>query len=80
MAISVLLAAEVASPEAALENLPGYGLGSFKAGLARSLQQRLVWAPTEEDPGHVHVVGDKNKEVRRQLRDGTILLVEPPER
>lgn len=77
MAMSVILASEVSGSAEVLRRYSGYGLGSFKAGLARQAQQRIIRAPTAEEPGHVHVVGRKSSPAQKQLRDGTVILVEP---
>ena len=56
----------------------GYGLAALLAGLARNdCKLKLKRHPTDRDPAHVHVIGTKTDSVRRKLRKGSTVLVEP---
>jgi hypothetical protein len=51
-----------------LKNRNQHSLISFSAGLARKLEQEIIYSPTPEEPGHGDVEGDKPKTaVRREF-------------
>jgi hypothetical protein len=75
--MSVLLGAEVESPEVAVESVPGYGLVSFTAGLVRQLDQLVARDPTPEEAAHALVVGNKTGPVKRTLAESALWLIEP---
>ena len=56
-------------PTTVIARHPGYGLVSFSAGEARSLSQGVTPEPTEDEPAHAHVNGDKNKKIKSAFRD-----------
>lgn len=75
LAMSVGLAAEC-SEEQFLGGHGGYGIAELTAGAARHCRQGVVRHPTEAEPWHAHVVGDKKKK-KKCLRAASVVLVEP---
>ena len=76
--MSVVLAAEVAGPEAVLLGCQGYALASITTGLARECGQVISRDPLPENPAHALVVGSKPESVRRRMARGSLWVVEPP--
>lgn len=66
-AVSMTLASEVNDPSTFLAGHEGYGLVSLTAGAVRECHQIIVRAPENGTPGHVHVIGKKNKAIQRRL-------------
>lgn len=58
-------------PASLLDDFPGYGLVSLTAGLVRGEEQTVRRSPTEQDPAHGDVIGEKSggrrKRFARQL-------------
>lgn len=55
--------------EDTLREHPGFGAASVSAELCWFLNQEVERTPSEENPAHCDVVGDKSKPVRRKFRD-----------
>lgn len=77
LSLSVTIAAECAGRHVLLNGHDGYGLAALSAGHARSCKQGIQRAPTENDPAHAHIIGEKPRSVRKCLLGGTSMLVEP---
>ena len=78
--MSVIIAAESRSPEAALADLHrDYGLVAISARLARERGQMIVRAPTPEEPAHAYVVGNKAESVRKAFARQAAWVVRPPD-
>lgn len=60
-----------------LDGWEGYGLVEFSVGYARQCGQIVVRDPTDEEPWHVHVVGDKGKGWRKRFKAGCTILAYP---
>ncbi len=54
-----------------------FSLASFKAGLARECNQGVMRKPTEEEPAHGEVFGNKSKSVRKKLAKNASWIVPP---
>lgn len=52
-----------------LRSYPGFGVASISAQLCWSLNQEVERTPSEENPAHCDVIGDKPKPVRRKFSD-----------
>ncbi len=59
----------------ALSGHENFSLASFKAKLARQLEQGIQHDPTEDAPAHVLVFGPKRKPIKRGLAAGAHWLV-----
>lgn len=51
----------------------GVGVAEFTAGLARSMQQTVVYKPVEDNPAHTLVEGQKSQSIARGLARKSIL-------
>ncbi len=76
-ALSVTIADETAGEHVLLDGHQGYGVAAITAGLARANHQVIARFPTQEDPAHAHVIGNKPKSVRNALRKGSRILAPP---
>lgn len=65
------------TPEATTLRDPSYGVASLEAGLARSLQQEVYHVPEGGNCAHSTVKGHKPPSIRRQLRNGSKLILAP---
>lgn len=65
------------TPESILQQYPGYSLARLTAGDARAVNQGVKPDPTEADPDHGAVVGNKTKGVRRHLSGAAKLIASP---
>jgi len=61
--------------EKCLERYPEHSLVAFRAGLARSLNQIVTYAPEPQNPAHALVVGTKGNPTKSALRDGSRWIV-----
>lgn len=59
------------SSDSVLEGHEGFGLASFKAGLAREFGQLIVRDPLPEQPAHGLVCGNKTKSISRKFAKGS---------
>jgi hypothetical protein len=64
-------------PKDAIREHPGFGLALITASHARSLNQSAARNPTEVEPAHGIVYGEKPHSVRRRLRDGAHCIETP---
>ena len=56
------------------------GIVAFAAGNARRLEQRLARTPTEREPAHGSVIGNKKpRKVQEGLRDASTWVLRPPD-
>jgi hypothetical protein len=66
------------NPNDTLLGQAGFGLAAITAGQARAQHQLVVRDPTEEEPAHGLVCGEKKRgNICRKLRDGAHWLVAP---
>jgi hypothetical protein len=65
------------TPQATTLGDPSYGVASLKAGLARSLGQDVFHHPEGGNCAHSTVKGHKPPPIRKQLRDGSKLVLSP---
>lgn len=78
--MSATLAAEHDNPQAYLANYPEVGIVAIKAGRLRELGQKIVRDPTDEDAGHLLIVGGKPKGgFRKNLKREATWVVMPKE-
>ena len=56
-------------PSDLLRNYPDHRLASFTAGFVRSLEQRLIRSPIEDEPAHGGVIGNKTDRVRKKMSE-----------
>ncbi|HUY33644.1 MAG TPA: hypothetical protein VMV69_12915 [Pirellulales bacterium] len=80
--MSVLLGDEVLSSgrtaESIIANLEGFALAEFTASAVRECGQLVVRDPTDEEPAHALVVGDKKKRsIRRRIAENAKWLIPP---
>jgi len=76
--MSATLAGEHDSPEAYLAAYPNHGLVAITAGRLRQLGQKIVRCPTEADPAHLYIDGDKPKgRFKRKLQKEAEWVVLP---
>jgi len=52
-----------------LHGYPGFGVASISAELCWFLNQEVENVPSEENPAHCDIVGDKPQSVSRKFRD-----------
>ena len=65
-------------PASVLEAFPQHCLAALTAGLVRQYEQEVIRSPTEEDPSHGEVVGEKRRQRRyRRLKEGAVWVVAP---
>jgi hypothetical protein len=78
-AMSVGLADEIQGIAGFIGEFDGYGIAAFTAGLARQdCEQLVARAPEPQQPSwHTHVIGKKTSSVKKCLRDGCQMVVEP---
>ena len=60
-----------------LRGYSGYGLASINSGVAREHHQAVIRQPTEEEPAHGIVFGNKPRSVARKMRNCAELIVKP---
>ena len=81
--MSVVLGDEVLArgrtPGSILAGHHGFGLVSFLAGLARSLEQGVMRKPLPDEPAHAEVFGKKTKRVQRAFAKNCNWVVEMPD-
>ena len=62
-----------------LRNHPDFGLVAVTAGVMRACGLTIVRNPTQENPGHAHVVGKKTGSVRSKIAKSAQWVVEAPQ-
>lgn len=79
--MSVTLADHPLAPhsteEAVSGKYNGYGLAEFTASLARRLDQGVTHTPTEEEPAHGSVTGEKTRAVINGFKLEAVLVKKP---
>ncbi len=73
---SVMQAAQ-RPPTDAVRGHEGFHLAAITAGLARSLDQRVVRDPQEDEPAHGSVVGQKKRACRKLAKAATWVIPPP---
>jgi hypothetical protein len=71
-----LLEYKLEVPHALLDH-PHYSLAKFSVEFVRNKKQILSRAPTEADPSHVHVIGDKPKSFCKRLSKECLWEIRP---
>ena len=56
---------------------PGFGLARLMAGYARSKGQIINQKPTDDDPHHGLIIGNKNKKTKSALAKNSVLVITP---
>ena len=60
-----------------ISDMPGFGLARLLAGFARSKGQVINQRPTDDDPHHGLIIGDKNKRTKTALAKNSVLIIMP---
>jgi hypothetical protein len=80
--MSVVLGDELLSSgraaEEALRGLPEFGLVSITAALARERGQKIIRAPSDDEPAHALVVGSKTRSVMKAFARAATWVIPPP--
>jgi len=66
--------------ESATQNNPGFGLARLLTGVVRdniTPQQIITRAPTDADPHHGLIIGDKTKSTKKNLAKQAVLIITP---
>ena len=66
--------------EAAIQNYPGFGLARLLTGVVRNSitpQQIITRNPTDEDPHHGLIIGNKTKSTKKNLAKQATLIITP---
>ncbi len=66
------------APESSVQGHDGFGLASFTAAQARSLNQRVARTPDADNPAHGSVIGKKTKTVKKRLAEYSIWVIRNP--
>ena len=76
--IESVMTREARPPEDAIRKYPGHSLAAITAAHARSLDQRVARDPTDEEPAHGVVCGQKKRGgIAGKLRDGASWVIAP---
>jgi hypothetical protein len=67
------------SPDPVMRGHEGYGLVEFTAGYLRTLGLEVVPDPTDAEPWHVLIAGNKTNGVRKKLARNSKWIVPPPQ-
>ena len=70
--------ARLTTPEKTVSQYPTCGVVGFLAGLARKLEQRVLYDPIPGNIAHSKVKGHKTKSIRKKLAKGSTVVLPPP--
>lgn len=80
--MSVVLGREVLAagrlPESVVTGHSGFGLVTFDAQIARSVNQGIMRKPVPGEPAHAEVFGKKTKAVKTKLSRNSTWIIPPP--
>ena len=78
--MSCYLARKCNDPRLVLDGHEGFALVAIKVETLRTCNLRVIDAPRDNlPPGHVHVVGEKTKQIQKKIARECRWLIEPSE-
>jgi len=67
------------TPHYVIERYPGYSVAALAMAMLRENGQGVIRKPTDDDPHHVEVNGDKPKKIQRIFATSATWALPPPE-